>query len=53
MPVSMKAGISTTAATERLFETIKGKGVAVVKSEGMMNPPAPPSPVLVLIIIPR
>ncbi|CAI8890708.1 MULTISPECIES: hypothetical protein [Pseudomonas] len=48
-----EGGYIDTAATERLFETIKGKGVAVVKSEGMMNPPAPPSPVFVPIIIPR
>lgn len=48
-----EGGYIDSSATERLFEAIKNKGVAVVKSEGMINPPAPPSPMIVPVIIPR
>ncbi|MET0774904.1 MAG: hypothetical protein ABWZ65_05345 [Pseudomonas mandelii] len=46
-----EGGYVDTAATERLFETIKSKGVPVVKSEGLMSPPAPPTPMFIPIII--
>ncbi|MGR6738176.1 hypothetical protein [Pseudomonas chlororaphis] len=46
-------GYHDTAATERVYETIKKRGVTVVKSEGMMMPPAPPTPVVIPIIVPR
>lgn len=48
-----EGGYIDTAATERLFEAIKNKGVLVVKSEGMMSPPAPPVPMIIPIIIPK
>lgn len=48
-----EGGYVDTVATERLFEAIKGKGVLVVKSEGMMSPPAPPAPMIIPIIIPK
>ncbi|MDI3274834.1 hypothetical protein [Pseudomonas sp. AL03] len=48
-----EGGYVDTAATERLFETIKRKGVLVVKSEGMMNPPAPATPMIIPIIVPK
>ncbi|PBJ23428.1 hypothetical protein BSG18_20930 [Pseudomonas ogarae] len=48
-----EGGYIDSAATERLFEAIKNKGVSVVKSEGMINPPAPPSPMIIPIIIKR
>ncbi|MHC8310442.1 hypothetical protein ACYZUC_12605 [Pseudomonas sp. GT1P32] len=48
-----EGGYGDSAATERLFESIKSKGVLVVKSEGMMNPPAAPSPMIIPIIIPK
>ncbi|MCG8294781.1 hypothetical protein [Pseudomonas entomophila] len=46
-------GYHDTAATEKLYEAIKRHGVSVAKSEGMMTPPAPPTPMIVPIIIPR
>jgi hypothetical protein len=46
-----EGGYVDAAATERLFEAIKSKGVPVVKSEGMMSPPAPPAPMFIPIII--
>jgi len=46
-----EGGDVDTAATERLFEAIKSKGVFVVKSEGMMRPPAPPAQMFIPIII--
>ncbi|WP_085717257.1 hypothetical protein [Pseudomonas sp. B28(2017)] len=46
-----EGGYVDTAATERLFEAIRSKGVLVVKSEGMMNPPAPPAQMFIPIII--
>lgn len=48
-----EGGYVDTEATERLFEAIKGKGVLVVKSEGMISPPAPPTPMIIPIIIPK
>ena len=48
-----EGGYVDTAATERLFDAIKRKGVLVVKSEGMMNPPAPATPMIIPIIIPK
>lgn len=48
-----EGGYVDTAATEQLFETIKRKGVLVVKSEGMMNPPAPATPMIIPIIVPK
>lgn len=48
-----EGGYIDTAATERLFEAIKNKGVLVAKSEGMMSPPAPPVPMIIPIIIPK
>ncbi|WP_460097184.1 hypothetical protein [Pseudomonas sp. S3_C01] len=48
-----EGGYIDSAATERLFEAIKNKGVSVVKSEGIINPPAPPSPMIIPIIIKR
>ncbi len=35
-------------ATVRLFDAIKGKGVKVVESEGVVKPPAPAGPIYVL-----
>lgn len=46
-------GYHDTAATERVYETIKKGGVNVVKSDGMMMPPAPPTPIFVPIVVPR
>ena len=46
-------GYHDTAATERVYETIKTGGVNVVKSDGMMMPPAPPTPIFVPIVVPR
>lgn len=46
-------GYHDTASTERAFEAIKHRGVSVVKSEGMMMPPAPPTPMVIPIIVPR
>ncbi len=46
-------GYHDTAATERVYETIKKHGVNVVKSEGMMMPPAPPTPIFLPIVVPR
>ncbi|WP_415759578.1 hypothetical protein [Pseudomonas sp. LT1P18] len=48
-----EGGYVDTAATERLFETIKRKGVLVVKSEGMMSPPALATPMIIPIIVPK
>ncbi|SDA94854.1 hypothetical protein SAMN03159443_05341 [Pseudomonas sp. NFACC15-1] len=48
-----EGGYIDSAATERLFDAIKNKGVPVVKSEGMINPPAPPSPMIIPIVIPK
>lgn len=48
-----EGGYIDSAATKELFEAIKRKGVPVVKSEGMINPPAPPSPMIIPIIIPK
>lgn len=48
-----EGGYGESAATERLFESIKNRGVLVVKSDGMMNPPAAPSPMIIPIVIPK
>ncbi|MFJ4145284.1 hypothetical protein [Pseudomonas sp. NPDC089734] len=40
-------------ATVRLFETLKGKGIRVVESDGVVKPPAPAGPMYVPIIIPQ
>lgn len=48
-----EGGYVDTAATERMFEAIKSKGILVVKSEGMMSPPAPPTSMIIPIIIPK
>jgi len=48
-----EGGYIDAAATERLFEAVKNKGISVVNNEGMIKPPAPPTPVIVPIILPR
>lgn len=48
-----EGGYVDAEATERLFDTIKKKGVLVVESKGMINPPAPPAPMIIPIVIPR
>lgn len=48
-----EGGYVDTAATEHLFEAIRSKGILVVKSEGMISPPAPPTPMIIPIIIPK
>lgn len=48
-----EGGYNDTAATERVYETIKKRGLAVVKSEGMMMPPAGPAPMVIPVFIPR
>lgn len=44
-------GYNDTAATENVYESIKKHGVTVVKSAGMMMPPAAPTPMV--IVVPR
>ncbi|MBZ9780232.1 hypothetical protein K9857_01525 [Pseudomonas sp. REP124] len=44
-------GYNDSAATQKVFESIKKHGVTVVKSEGMMMPPAAPTPMV--IVVPR
>lgn len=46
-----EGGYNDSAATEQVYETIKKHGVTVVKSEGMMMPPAAPTPMV--IVVPR
>lgn len=46
-----EGGYIDTGATERLFEAIKGKGVPVVKSTGLVQPPAAPAPMFIPIVI--
>ncbi|MNJ31475.1 hypothetical protein D3C77_261140 [compost metagenome] len=46
-------GYHDTAATEKLYESIKKHGVSVAKSEGMMAPPPAPSPIILPVVIPR
>ncbi|UZE21561.1 hypothetical protein LOY67_16050 [Pseudomonas sp. B21-056] len=48
-----EGGYVDGAATESLFESIKRKGVPVVESQGMINPPAPPSPMIIPVVVPR
>ncbi|WP_110973267.1 MULTISPECIES: hypothetical protein [Pseudomonas] len=48
-----EGGYNDSAATERVYETIRKRGVSVVKSEGMMMPPAPPTPMIIPVIVPR
>ncbi|MDH0303255.1 MULTISPECIES: hypothetical protein [unclassified Pseudomonas] len=46
-------GYHDTGATERVYETLRKRGIQVVKSEGMMTPPAPPTPIIVPVVLPR
>ncbi|NWA83751.1 hypothetical protein [Pseudomonas sp. D2002] len=46
-------GYDDGAATERLFDTLKGKGITVVESEGQIKPPPAPAPMFIPIIIPK
>lgn len=48
-----EGGYIDSAATKELFEAIKRKGVPVVKSEGMISPPAGPSPMIIPVVITR
>jgi hypothetical protein len=48
-----EGGYGDSDATERLFESIKSKGVLVVRSGGLVSPPASPSPVIIPVVIPR
>ena len=48
-----EGGYIDSAATERLFQAIKQTGVPVVESKGMINPPAPPAPMIIPIVLPR
>jgi hypothetical protein len=46
-----EGGYIDSSATKELFEAIKRKGIPVVKSEGMISPPAGPSPMIIPVVI--
>lgn len=48
-----EGGYVDSSATKELFEAIKRKGISVVKSEGMISPPAGPSPMIIPVVITR
>lgn len=48
-----EGGYHDTDATERAFEMIKNAGVRVGSSDGMIQPPAPTSPMMIPVVIPR
>lgn len=48
-----EGGYNDTNSTVRIFETLKGHGIKVVKGDGMVMPPAPPVPLVIPVVIPR